>query len=151
MVPRPNAKTSSYIDNMIDSMPFDASFAKLMKDSAERKTFSGGMMPMITLQGFIDISVIETVGDPSLGWLRVNRMAQHYNIWREWGDVPRSMLPEVAPADLVGRIEVVTEQARVKSQKLIDASAAEAEIKAQGRENVLRLFDPPGTRYVYRY
>ncbi|KAH7317333.1 hypothetical protein BKA65DRAFT_515772 [Rhexocercosporidium sp. MPI-PUGE-AT-0058] len=78
-------------------------------------------------------------------------MAQHYNIWREWGDVPRSMLPEVAPANLVRRIAIVTEQARAKSQKLIDASAAEAAIKAQGRENALRLLDPPGTRYVYRY
>lgn len=150
MKPRPNAKKSDYMENMIDSMPFDKEFAKLMKDNTEIKSFTGGMMPMLTLPGFIDITVVETLSDPSPGWIRVNRIAQHYNIWREWGDVPRSMMPEVAPAELMTRIAVITQQSAARVQTMLDANATKLAFQAQASENVLRLFDPPGTRY-YRY
>lgn len=151
MQARPNPTTSTYMDDLIDSMSFNASFASLMKGSIEKKSFSNGMMPMLMLPGFIDITTIETLCDPNPGWIRVNRIAQHYNIWREWGDVPRSMMPDVPPKELMAKIAIITQQSAARAQTMINANATELAIKAQGQENVLRLWDPPGTKYVYRY
>ncbi|KAH6669269.1 hypothetical protein B0J14DRAFT_566027 [Halenospora varia] len=151
LVTRPNPKKSDYMDNLVKSLPFDAKFAKLMSSSMGQKSFSNGLMPMLLLPGFIEITVIETLADPSPGWIRLNRIAQHYNIWREWGDIPRSMMPDVPPADLMTRIAVITTQSQARAQTMINNAQVEAQIQAQGREAALRLLDPPGTRYVYRY
>ncbi|KAH8679957.1 hypothetical protein BGZ60DRAFT_401015 [Tricladium varicosporioides] len=151
LVTRPNPKKSDYMDNLVKSLPFDAGLGKLMASSMGQKSFSNGLMPMLTLPGFIEITVIETLADPSPGWIRLNRIAQHYNIWREWGDIPRSMVPDAPPADLMARIAIITKQSQAKAQTMINNAQIEAQIKAQGQEAALRLFDPPGTRYVYRY
>ncbi len=109
-----------------------------------------GKMPMLTRKGFIDITTIEVVADPSGGWAMMNRMARHYGVWREWGDVPRDALPESAPAELLNRIKRITEVSRRKAMEKLEAKRIETEIQAQTSENISRLFDPPGTRYYYR-
>jgi hypothetical protein len=150
MEPRPNIKPNTDIQDMISSSSLSTSFAKLMADSADIKSFSGGLMPMITLRGFIDITTVETLCDPSRHWILTNRIAQHYGVWREWGDVPRACLPEEPSKEMLDRVARISVVSQRKAQELIDASAVEAAFKAQGRENALRLFDPPGTRYYYR-
>jgi hypothetical protein len=146
MRPRPNAQTATSI---YDTMGLSNQFAQLMKSATPTKTFSDGMMPMLTLPGFIDITVIETLYEPNPGWIRMNRVAKYYGIWREWGDIPRNMIPNAPPTELVKRVALITQQSQQRSQGRINASAAQARIEQQGQEAALRLLDPPGTRYYY--
>jgi hypothetical protein len=105
---------------------------------------------MLSFQGFIAISTIEIVGEPSEGWQYLNRIVRHYGIWRQWGDIPREMLPEMPPQDMLDRIKRVTELYKRQASQKIEAKRVELELRAQGESNALRLLDPPGTRYVYR-
>ncbi|KAF8065071.1 hypothetical protein FPV67DRAFT_167847 [Lyophyllum atratum] len=52
-------------------------------------------MPAITRKGFVDITVIEVLCDPSREWGNLNRMLRKYDLprYRGWGDLPRSVLP----------------------------------------------------------
>lgn len=79
----------------------------------------------------------------------MNRVAKHYRIWREWGDIPRATMPNAPPSELVQRVALVTRQSQQRNQGRLDASAAEANMELRGQEAALRLFDPPGTRYYY--
>lgn len=151
MVPRPNAQPSTYVSDMISTMPFDASFAKLMNSTIATKSFSNGMMPMLTLRGFIDITVVETLCEPAPGWKRVNMLARHYNIWREWGDAPRSVMPDACPRDLTERIGRVTQASAARNSSRINANAARLRMELDGQDAALRLLDPPGTRYYTSY
>jgi hypothetical protein len=65
---------------------------------------SGGMMPMLSMRGFIDITVIEVLGEPTLGWQKLNNVKNEYGVWLDLGDIPRSMIPAVAPPELVERV-----------------------------------------------
>lgn len=140
------------MSTVMDQVNLDASFKKIMLDSAtsSQKTFSDGKMPMLTLRGFIDITVIETLYEPSPGWARINRIAQHYGVWRQMGDMPRSMMPDAPPQELITRVAIIQQQAAAKAQTLINANMAELSMQAQTSENISRLLDPPGTRYYYR-
>jgi len=79
----------------------------------------------------------------------MNRVAKCYGIWGEWGDIPRNMMPNAPPTELVKRVALITQQSQQRSQGRINASAAQARLEQQGQEAALRLFDPPGTRYYY--
>jgi hypothetical protein len=146
MRPRPNTQTAPSI---YDGLGLTGQFAQLLKSAAPQKSFSGGMMPMLTLPGFIDITVIETLYEPNPGWIRMNRVANHYRVWREWGDIPRAMMPNAPPDELVQRVKLITQQSQARAQGRINASAAQARLELQGQEAALRLLDPPGTRYYY--
>ncbi|KAF2710237.1 hypothetical protein K504DRAFT_466655 [Pleomassaria siparia CBS 279.74] len=151
MRPRPNTKAAPHVlEGVYSSIAgLDAKFAQLMKDATPNKSFSNGMMPMLTLPGFIDITVIETLYEPNPGWIRMNRVVQYYQIWREWGDIPRAMLPQGPPKDLVDRVALITQQSQARARGRIEAARVKASIEQQGQEAALRLFDPPGTRYYY--
>jgi hypothetical protein len=150
MRPRPNAKTAN-LDSFYDSLPLDQSFKRLFKNNYVTKSFTDGMMPMLTLQGFIDITVIETLIEPNPGWLRMNRVAGYYRVWvHQWGEIPRGVMPQVPPRDLVERVALVTRQSLARREGRINDAAAGAALAAQGREAAIRLLDPPGTRYYYR-
>lgn len=151
MHPRPNATTSTYLADLLNASSLDPSYKQLMVDNAEPKAFSGGMMPMLTRRGFIDLTTVEILYEPSPGWIKLNLIARHYNIWREWGDVPRSMLPLAPPPELVTRVAVIQRQAGAQARDMINAAAVKASFQAQANDNISRLFDPPGTRYVYRH
>lgn len=123
----------------------------LLKASQTPKSFTNGLMPMLTLQGFVDITVIETLIDPNPGWLRMNRVAGFYRVWvHQWGEIPREVMPQLPPRDLVAKVALVTRQSAARREARISDAAAGAAIAAQGREHAIRLLDPPGTRYYYR-
>lgn len=111
-------------------------------------------MPMLTKSGFIRITTLEMLLDPSPGLIRINRFSQCFNIWRQWGDVPRSMVPDVPPSDLVASMEALKNHADAmtvaRAQSRVNANAAKLGLRALGEANALRLLDPPGTRYYYR-
>jgi hypothetical protein len=109
-------------------------------------------MPTLSPRGFVDITVIEIVSEPNRGTLMLNRVWKHYGVWKERGEIPRILLPEEPPRDLLERIKRVGEFSQRQAAERIEAARAEAMFKAQGRENALRLLDPPGTTYrtVYR-
>jgi hypothetical protein len=100
---------------------------------------SGGLMPMLTRQGFIDICTVEFLYDPNRGWAYAKAASRRYAIWREWGEVPRSVLPEVAPPELVNRAKLAQVQAQARAQETIDAHRARAMLEKQGREAALDL------------
>lgn len=126
-------------------------FSNILRNSLQQSSLSGGMMPMISRKGFIEIMSVDIAGEPSVGWQRLNRMARHYNVWRQWGDIPREMLPEFAPPDLLARIEKVAAYSKQQAEQRLEATRAKIEIEQRGREYALQQLDPPGTRYVYRY
>jgi hypothetical protein len=45
-------------------------------------------MPMLSPRGFVDITVIEIVGEPNRGTLMLNRVWKHYGVWKERGEIP---------------------------------------------------------------
>ena len=106
---------------------------------------------MITLQGFIDITTVEVLHDPSKGWIDLNRALQAYNlpIWKEKGDIPRNMLPEYPPQSVLDRVKVITEKARRDAEEKLAAKHAELALKQAGQQAAIDLIDD--RRYVYRY
>ncbi|KAI9734070.1 MAG: hypothetical protein M1818_007008 [Claussenomyces sp. TS43310] len=104
---------------------------------------SGGYMPMLTRQGFIDITVVETLYNPSLGWQRLNRIARHYGIWREMGDIPRTALPEGPPQELVDRVARIAEYSKRKVQEQLDAKIVEHALARQGSRAALDSIEGP--------
>jgi len=131
-----------------------SSFANLMsqhKSSSLLDPPASGGMPLLTRSGFLDITTIEMLGEPSTAWRNFNRIARHYNIWREWGDCPREMFPDETPKPVRERITRATAVGKRRAEEVIEAARVQAEIQAQGREAALRITDPAGTRYVYRY
>ncbi|KAL3417485.1 hypothetical protein PVAG01_10495 [Phlyctema vagabunda] len=119
----------------------------MMGDMMQSTRFSGGMMPMLTRKGFIDIMVVEFAGVPSIGWQRVNRTAQHFNIWREWGDVPRDVLPDSTPADLADRIKRAHAAMQAQAELLLRNLQVEAELRADGMRQAQNITAPTGTYY----
>lgn len=113
---------------------------------------SGGMMPMITRKGFIDLTTIEFLGEPARSPLLIDRIVRYYQLegpWSQWGDCPRHMLPDDVPRELSERIERVSAFAKRQAAERIEAARVASAIKAQGQQNVIDLLDPPGTRYIY--
>jgi hypothetical protein len=163
---RPNATPGNHMIDYIDSKNYNPKFAQMLKKSRKNETLSDGMMPMLTWSGFVRMFTMESLYQPSIGWAHFNRIAQHYGIWRQWGDLPRTMLPDGPPADLAAEIQVIAQQtteraaarqaamlqnSTARASSIINANAARLALQAQGENNALRLLDPPGTRYIYRY
>jgi hypothetical protein len=107
-------------NNDVDKLT--SSFANFMPSSVKAAfnvpSPSGGMMPMLTLKGFIDITAVEVLGDPSKGYLDLNRALRAYGlqIWRERGDIPRNCLPDFSPPSVQARINRVHAEAARKGQ-----------------------------------
>ncbi|KJA20260.1 hypothetical protein HYPSUDRAFT_203961 [Hypholoma sublateritium FD-334 SS-4] len=110
-----------------------------------------GPMPAITRSGFIEISRIEALSDPSREWGNFSRMLKKYNLprYRGWGDLPRSVLPAVPDASMLARVAGVTAFAQQKGQQLLDAARVDAQLRAQGRQAALDLISD--RRVEYRY
>lgn len=118
-----------------------------------QKSLTGGMMPMLTHAGFIDVVSAEILHDLPTACGYVNRIAQHYQFGSAWGEFPQSMLPTSVPQDLLARAEAVSQasnaRAEAHARTRIRANAAKLALESMGEENALRLLDPPGTRYTY--
>jgi predicted oxidoreductase len=113
------------------------------------KPISGGMKPMITLPGFITITTVEFLYDPSAGWNHMQLVLNQYGIWKELGRLPREMFPELAPPELVEKVKRITAMSQRKAAELIEAKRVELAIKAQGQQNAIDLLDD--RRWVYGY
>ncbi|KAG6916660.1 hypothetical protein DXG01_005946 [Tephrocybe rancida] len=108
-------------------------------------------MPAITRKGFVDVTVINVLSDPSREWANFSRMLRKYNLPRYigWGDLPRSVIPAVADQAMLNRIAGVTAFAKQKGEAELEAARRKAAIQARGRQAALDLIGD--TRYEYRY
>lgn len=82
---------------------------------------SNGLMPMLSLRGFIDITVVEVLGEPNIGWQRLNNVKNAYGVWPELGDIPRSMLPAVASAEIVDSVTQIGIMAQQRATERAEA------------------------------
>jgi hypothetical protein len=118
LAPRPSSITAP--NNDVDKLT--SSFANFMPSSVKAafnvSSPSGGMMPLLTLKGFIDITAIEVLEDPSKGYLDLNSAMRAYDLqfWSERGDIPRSCLPDFSPPNVQARIKRVHAEAARKGQ-----------------------------------
>ncbi|KAJ7121673.1 hypothetical protein C8R44DRAFT_736451 [Mycena epipterygia] len=126
---------------------FGASFAQALAPPS----VSGGMMPLLSRKGFIDITSIETLCDPSRGWGNLARVLKMYELpeVRGWGDLPRSVLPEVADERMLARVARVTVFSKEQGERELAAAYAKNKIAAQGRAAALDLIDDRRYRYTY--
>ncbi|KAG5350098.1 hypothetical protein C0989_000191 [Termitomyces sp. Mn162] len=76
-------------------------------------------MPAITREGFIDITSIDLLIEPSEQWDRMNRVLRKYNlpVYKRWGDLPRSVLPPLPKQAMLDRVMATAEIARLKASK----------------------------------
>ncbi|KAG7097562.1 hypothetical protein E1B28_004899 [Marasmius oreades] len=118
---------------------------------------SNGIMPLLTRKGFLDITCVEVLHDPSKHWGNLNRVLKRYvnapqagpmSEYRRWGDLPRTVLPEMPDPAMVERVKRITEVSKRKAQEQTTAAYTMESLAAQGRQNGLDLID---NRYVYRY
>ncbi len=108
---------------------------------------SGGMMPLISRRGFIDLTSLETIYDPSVGWGNLNRALKAYGIWRERGPIPREALPGFPPQSVLDQVKRVRELAEYKAKETLDALHVKSMIEAQGRQNAIDLVSDRRYRY----
>ena len=108
-----------------------------------------GPMPCITRDGLVELCRIEMLSDPSKQWGDFSRMLRKYNLpqYIGWGDLPRSVLPDVPDAAMLQRVAGISEFSKHKANEILDAARAGAMIRAKGRQNGLDLIS--NTRYRY--
>jgi len=119
---------------------------------------SGGLMPLLTRKGFVDITSVEALCDPSTEWGNLRRVIKLYASapnagpmakYRDRSELPRIVLPEMPDSRMLDRVKRITEFAKAKAQEELDAARVMANISAQGRRNALELIGD--YRYEYRY
>jgi hypothetical protein len=108
---------------------------------------SGGVMPLLTRKGFVDIMSLEILYDPSKQWGNMSRLLRKYDLpaYRGWGDLPRSVLPEYPDQRSIQRVKMASAASQAKLEQL----QASLQIRARGRQNALDLIDGPRYRYTY--
>ncbi|KAF9468321.1 hypothetical protein BDZ94DRAFT_1232380 [Collybia nuda] len=110
-----------------------------------------GPMPLLTRKGFLDITTIEVLGDPSKEWGNLSRVIRKYDLprYRSWGDLPRSALPDLPDPRTLQKVAAIHEVAKAKAARELASVHAGQMLAAQGRQNALDLISGD-TRY-YRY
>ena len=98
---------------------------------------------MLILQGFVNLTFIETLREPDVGWQRLScaiRDFSHssnrgFEVGAGWGPLPRDCLPGRAPELLMQTIGRIEEVGRVNERKAIEAEKLkiEAACKKDGR------------------
>ncbi|KAG6852975.1 hypothetical protein C0991_007786 [Blastosporella zonata] len=108
-------------------------------------------MPAITRKGFVDITVIEVLCDPSREWGNLSRMLRKYNLARYsgWGDLPRNTIPAMPDQAMLDRVAGVTAFSKQKGERELEQARMNAQIRARGNQIAVDLLD--GTRREYRY
>ncbi|KAJ7137511.1 hypothetical protein C8R43DRAFT_1019559 [Mycena crocata] len=115
-------------------------------------TVSGGTMPLLTLKGFMDITAVEMLCDPSAEWGNLSRALKVYDIpaLRGWGAVPRTILPEGPDPRMKAQVARATEVSRQQGQRDIEASRVRLMLEQQGQQNAMDLLDDRRYYYTYR-
>ncbi|KAJ7664569.1 hypothetical protein DFH06DRAFT_1324113 [Mycena polygramma] len=120
--------------------------------TAPPASVSGGLMPLMTLKGFIDITTVEMLSDPSAEWGSISRAVKVYDLpeVRAWGDIPRSVLPDEPDPRMKARVARATAVSREQGARELEAAQVRAMFQAQASQNVLDLFDDRRHYYTYR-
>ncbi|KAJ7739433.1 hypothetical protein DFH07DRAFT_983623 [Mycena maculata] len=97
-----------------------------------------GIMPLLTRKGFIDITAIEALCNPTRHFGNLVRILKMYDLpgMRTWGDLPRGVLPEQADEKMLARVAQV--QALAKEQGQFRQAAVYAKSNAQGAVSYAR-------------
>lgn len=143
----PPGSTTPSVTTQLQGL-FGNAFNPAMMSSAPLQTLSS-QMPLLTRKGFIDITTVEVLSDPSRAWGNLSRVLRAYELepFRGRGDMPRSVLPEAANQRMLERVRAISSFAKVRGeQQLVSAM----ELRRQGRENALDLVGDARYRYVYR-
>lgn len=108
-------------------------------------------MPMLTFKGFLDITACEVLPDPSREWGNFSRVVRKYNLPQAaWGEMPRSVLPELPDQRMVQKITQITAQSYEQGKRALAATNMRLQLEAQGQQNVIDLFDDRRYYYTYR-
>ncbi|KAK0245419.1 hypothetical protein EDD85DRAFT_800887 [Armillaria nabsnona] len=112
---------------------------------------SKSQMPLLTRKGFIDITTVEVLSDPSRAWGNLSRVLRMYQLlsFRGWGDMPRRILPEGADQRMLQRVRDISNFAKARGERQLASSMARMELERQGRENALDLISDTRYRRVY--
>ncbi|KAJ7488413.1 hypothetical protein FB451DRAFT_1553791 [Mycena latifolia] len=112
---------------------------------------SGGLMPLLTFAGFMEITSVEILCDPSAHWGNLSRVLRLYDLpaLRAWGPLPRSVLPEEADPLMIARVEKVSAFSKAQGQRELAAAMARNKLQAMGEQNALDLLDDRRYRYTY--
>lgn len=96
-----------------------------------------GPMPLLTRKGFLDITSIEVLGNPSKEWGNLSYIIKKYNLPRYigWGDIPRSMLPDHPDPRILRKVADIHATANAKAEQELVASYARNTLIAQGGYN----------------
>ncbi|KAJ7640902.1 hypothetical protein B0H17DRAFT_1105209 [Mycena rosella] len=110
-----------------------------------------GRMPLLTPAGFVEITSIDILCDPSAHWGNLSRVLRLYDLpaLRAWGALPRTVLPEEADPRMLARVEKVTKFSREQGQRELAAARVKAQMQAIGEQNAIDLLDD--RRYYYTY
>ncbi|KAJ7658173.1 hypothetical protein DFH06DRAFT_1327459 [Mycena polygramma] len=120
--------------------------------TAPPASVSGGMMPLLTLKGFMDITAIEMLCDPSTEWGSMARVVQAYDLpeVQAWGELPRSVLPDQPDPRMKARVARATTVSRDQGAQALEASRTRLMLQAQGEQNAMDLLDDRRYYYTYR-
>ncbi|KAK0208027.1 hypothetical protein DFS33DRAFT_1300795 [Desarmillaria ectypa] len=146
----PPGSTTPSITTQLQGL-FGNAFNPAMMHSVPLQS-SNSQMPLLTRNGFIDITTVEVLSDPSRAWGNLSRVLRAYQLepFRAWGDMPRSVLPEAADERMLQRVRGVSNFAKVRGGQQLASARAEMELRRQGRENALDLIGDTRYRYVHR-
>ncbi|KAL5336303.1 hypothetical protein BJX70DRAFT_287756 [Aspergillus crustosus] len=153
---RPRTPPSTPVKSPLDPLSYlppaqRAAMSRFMPAQSTATSLSGGQKPMLTFRGWTHLTVLSVLLDPSSSWGQLNRAIETFRIpvWREWGDIPRDMVPLAPYQPEVERVRVMLEGSRLNAEQEIDAVHARLKLEQQGRQNALDLLDD--RRWVYRY
>ncbi|KAF8968396.1 hypothetical protein BDZ97DRAFT_433192 [Flammula alnicola] len=123
----------------------------MLSNAATSHSTVQGPMPAITRKGFIEITTIEVLSDPSKEWGNFSRLLRKYNLPRYagLGDLPRSVLPAAPDPAMLQRVAGVAAYAKQKGEREIQAARDNAMLAERGRQNAIDLISD--NRYTYRY
>ncbi|KAL4770750.1 hypothetical protein BDW60DRAFT_191930 [Aspergillus nidulans var. acristatus] len=146
---RPRTPHSTSSINPLSNLPF-SQHATLFRFMPQVPSMSGGQKPMLSPQGFSDLSLISVLLNPSSAWSQLSRVIKAYRIpvWLEWGDLPRDMLPLGPYQPEVERVRVLLEGARANAEEELDAVHARLKMEERGAQHALDLLDD--RVWVYR-
>jgi hypothetical protein len=146
---RPRTPPTTPINSPLDPMSYlpaaqRAAMAAFMPaQSTSANSLSGGQKPMLSFRGWTDLTVCGVLLNPSAACGQLNRAMQAFQlpIWREWGDIPRDMLPLAPYQPEVERVRVMLEGARLNAEQEVDAVHARLKLEARGQQHALDLLD----------
>ncbi|KAJ7253737.1 hypothetical protein B0H12DRAFT_1219159 [Mycena haematopus] len=123
--PRAREPTSPPADMKRQLQSFGASFARALTPAAP----AAGTMPLLTRAGFLSITTVEVLCDPSRHHTGLARVVQMYDLGapvRAWGALPRGVLPDEPDTRMLARVARVQATSREKQPDQVRASAASA-------------------------